>query len=99
MNWRKHAFLLAHDAIGSGLRGHYAEFLAASRWPAEHLETLHQQRLSTLLHHASKVVPFYRERVAGPELSAFPILRKEDIHAHFNELMEPSLLSEYRAEK
>ena len=99
MNWRKHAFLCAHDFIGSGLRGHYAEFLAASKWPAEHLERLHAGRLDALLQHASKVVPFYRERAASPELSAFPILRKEDIHAHFDALMEPSLLAEYRAEK
>ncbi|MEO7318206.1 MAG: hypothetical protein ABIZ56_04375 [Chthoniobacteraceae bacterium] len=99
MNWRKHAFLLAHDVIGSQLRGHYAEFLAASRWPAEHLERLHNERLAALLDHAAKVVPFYRERVSKPELSAFPILRKEDIHAHFDEMMEPSLLAEYRAEK
>ena len=99
MNWRKHAFLLAHDAIGSGLRGHYAEFLAASRWSAVHLEKLHAERLDALLQHASKVVPFYRERATRPELSAFPILRKEDIHAHFDALMEPSLVAEYRAEK
>ena len=99
MNWRKSAFLLAHDVIGSGLRGHYAEFLAASRWSAERLKTLHDQRLAALLHHAVKDVPFYRERAASPELSAFPILRKEDIHAHFDEMMEPSLLAEYRAEK
>ena len=99
MNWRKSAFLLAHDAIGSGLRGHYAEFLAASRWSAEHLKTLHDERLAALLHHAVNVVPFYRERAASSELSAFPILRKEDIHAHFDDLMEPSLLAEYRAEK
>ena len=99
MNWRKHAFLLAHDLIGSGLRGHYSEFLVASRWPAEHLQTLHDQRLAALLHHAVKDVPFYRDRAAAAELSAFPILRKEDVHAHFDALMEPSLLAEYRAGK
>ena len=99
MNWRKPAFLLAHDVIGSQLRGHYAEFLAASRWPAEHLERLHAERLASLLDHAAKVVPFYRDRVSAPELSAFPILRKEDIHEHFDAMMEPSLLAEYRAEK
>ena len=99
MNWRKHAFLFAHDLIGSGLRGHYSEFLAASRWSAEHMKTLHDERLAALLLHAVKDVPFYRDRVAAPELSAFPILRKEDIHAHFDEMMEPSLLTEYRAEK
>ena len=99
MNWQKHAFLLAHDLIGSGLRGHYAEFLATSDWSAERLENLHAERLAALLHHASKVVPFYRDRATASELSAFPILRKEDIHAHFNDLMEPSIHAEYHAKK
>ena len=99
MNWRKPAFLLAHDLIGSQLRGYYAEFLAASRWPVEHLDRVHAERLAALLDHAAKVVPFYRDRVSSTQLSAFPILRKEDIHAHFDEIMEPSLLAEYRAGK
>lgn len=99
MNWRKEAFLLGHDLIGSGLRGHYREFLEAEHWPAERLQSLHDTRLETLLRGAIKDVPFYRERARTPELSAFPILRKEDVHAHFHELMEPSLLAEYRGEK
>ncbi len=99
MNWRKPAFLFAHDLIGSGLRGHYREFLAAEHWPAARLSELHDQRLAALLRHAVKDVPFYRDRARAPELSAFPILRKEDVHAHFEELMEPSLLAEYRGEK
>ncbi len=99
MNWRRPAFLLAHDLIGSGLRAHYREFLAAERWPAARLNEWHEQHLADLLQHAAKEVPFYRARVTSPELSAFPILRKEDVHAHFEELMEPSLLAEYRGEK
>ena len=99
MNWRKHAFLLGHDFIGSQLRGHYNEFLAASGWPPDRLEELHAGRLAALLAHAVKNVPFYRARAAAPELSAFPILRKEDIHAHFEDLMDTSLLAEYRAGK
>ena len=99
MNWRKQAFLLGHDLIGSGLRGHYGEFLAASSWSQERLDELHAGRLAALLGHAVKDVPFYRARAAAPALSAFPILRKEDIHAHFEDLMDPPLLAEYRAEK
>jgi phenylacetate-CoA ligase len=34
-----------------------------------------------------------------PQLGSFPVLRKEAVHAHFEELMEPSLLAEYRAPK
>ena len=99
MNWRKNAFLLGHDLIGSRLRSYYDEFLAASAWSPERLDELHAARLAALLGHAVKDVPFYRERAAAPELSAFPILRKEDIHARFEDLMEPSLLAEYRAKK
>ena len=99
MNWRRLAFLLAHDLIGSDLRGHYGEFLAAEKWPASRLKELHEQRLAALLQYAVNEIPFYRSRVTSPKLSAFPILRKEDVHAHFEELMEPSLLAEYRGEK
>ncbi len=99
MNWRKHAFLLAHDLIGSGLRAHYREFLDVGGWSAQRLEGLHRERFGGLLRHAVENVPFYRERAGAAELSAFPILKKEDIHAHFHDLMEPSLLAEYRAEK
>jgi phenylacetate-CoA ligase len=97
MNWRKHAFLLAHDCIGSRLRGHYREFLDSMKWSRERLESLHRERLDSLLRHAAKEIPYYRERVSSPELSAFPILRKEDIHAHFEQMMEPLLLAEYHA--
>jgi phenylacetate-CoA ligase len=97
MNWRKHAFLVGHDLIGSRLRGHYREFLEATGWSPAKLADVHQDRLASLLRHALENVSFYRSRVTAPELSAFPILRKEDVHKHFKELMEPSLLSEYEA--
>ena len=99
LNWRKHAFLLGHDAIGSKLRGHYREFLELEDWSPARLEEVHQARLARLLQHAVKEVPFYRERVGVPELASFPVLRKEAVHAHFEELMEPSLREEYRAPK
>lgn len=99
MNWRKPAFLLAHDLIGSGLRGHYREFLAAERWPVARLSELHDRRLAALLGQAMQEVPFYRRRVTSPQLAAFPILRKEEVHAHFEELMEPSLRAEYRGQR
>ena len=99
MNWRKHAFLLGHDSIGSELRGHYREFLEAETWTPGQLDELHRTRLAGLLRHAVEKVPFYRSRAARPELPAFPVLRKEEVHAHFEEMMEPSLLAEYRAEK
>ena len=97
MNWRKHAFLLAHDGIGSRLRAHYGEFLDSMKWSRERLHSLQRERLDSLLRHAVKDVPYYRGRVSTPELSEFPILRKEDIHAHFEQIMEPSLLAEYKA--
>ena len=97
MNWRKHAFLLGHDLIGSNLRGHYREFLDAEKWSPARLDELHRARLESLLRHAIENVPFYRDRAPRPELSAFPVLRKEDVHANFEHLMEPSLLAEYKA--
>ena len=99
MNWRQHAFLLGHDAIGSKLRGHYREFLELEEWTPARLEEVHQARLARLLQHAVKEVPFYRERVRVPQIGSFPVLRKEAVHAHFEELMEPSLRAEYRAPK
>jgi phenylacetate-CoA ligase len=99
MNWRKHAFLLGHDAIGSKLRGHYREFLELEEWTPAQLEEVHQARLTRLLQHAVKEVPFYRERVRVPQLGSFPVLRKEAVHSHFEELMESSLLAEFRAPK
>lgn len=97
MNWRKHAFLLGHDLLGSDLRAHYREFLGLEKWTSARLAEVHQTRLATLLRHAVDTVPFYRDRVRRAELSAFPILRKDDVHAHFGEMMERSLLMEYRA--
>lgn len=97
MNWHQQAFLLGHDLIGSGLRAHYREFLAAGGWPTPRLEQVHRERLGSLLNHAVNEVPFYRRRVATAELASFPVLRKQDVHAHFEELMEPSLLAETKS--
>ena len=99
MNLSEHAFLLAHDAMGSELRRHYADFLAAGRWSVDKFSALHAERLAALLEHARVNIPYYRERVAGAELGAFPILRKEELHAHFEGFMEPALLAEYRGTK
>ena len=97
MNWRKHAFLLAHDLLGSDLRARFREFLSLPELDAERLRDLHEERLAGILRYASEKIPFYRERAPRPELSAFPVLRKEDIHAHLQEMMEPSLLSDYKS--
>jgi phenylacetate-CoA ligase len=99
MNWRKHALLLGHDLLGSRLREHYREFVELERWSPTRLAEVHQSRLTGLLQHAIETVPFYRERVREAQLAAFPVLRKEDVHAHFEELMEPALREEYRAPK
>ena len=96
MNLRAHAFLLAHDAMGSELRRHYAEFLAMERWPAAQFAAMHKQRLGALLQHARAHIPYYRERAAGAGLADFPVLRKVELHAHFEEFMEASLREEHR---
>ena len=97
MNWRKHAFLIGHDLLGSDLRAQYREFLGLEKWTPARLAEVHHTRLATLLRHAVETVPFYRDRVKRAELAAFPVLRKDDVHAHFEEMMERSLLMEYRA--
>src|SRR5262245_43990376 len=97
MNWRKHAFLLGHDLLGSKLRGHYREFVELEKWDRSRLDEVHETRMKGLLRHAREAVPFYRDRATADDLAAFPILRKEDVHAHFRELMEPALLAEYNA--
>ncbi len=99
MNWRKHAFLIGHDLLGSDLRTHYREFLDVEKWTPARLADVHHERLTALLRHAVENVPYYRDRVQSAELAAFPVLRKNDVHAHFGEMMEPSLLAEYRGEK
>jgi phenylacetate-CoA ligase len=95
MNLHEHAFLFAHDGMGSRLRGHYREFQTMEHWPAERFAATHSERLDGLLRHAIEHVPYYRERVTAPELRAFPVLRKDDLHAHFHGFMEPSLRAEH----
>jgi phenylacetate-CoA ligase len=99
MNLHEQIFLAAHDAMGSELRRHYREFLTMERWPADRWTAMHEERLTQLLQHAITHSPYYRERVQKPELATFPILRKDEIRAHFEQFMEPSLRAEFQRGK
>jgi phenylacetate-CoA ligase len=94
MNLREHAFLLAHDAMGSELRRHYREFHALSAWPAERFAAEHDARVGRLLSHARAAIPFYSTVPASGRLADFPIMRKDDVAANFTGLMEASLRRE-----
>ncbi len=99
MNLREQAFLLAHDAMGSGLRRHYREFQEMSSWTPKRFATEHDARLSRILSHAHAAIPFYSAMPANARLADFPIMRKEDIAANFQRLMEASLRREVEGRK
>lgn len=79
--------------------GRHAAFLERSQWwPRARLEELQMQKLSGLLEHAYAKVPFYRHRfdeagvrpssIQSPaDLRCLPILTKQDIQEHREELL------------
>jgi phenylacetate-CoA ligase len=57
-----------------------------------------ERRLTSLLEHAAREVPFYRQRVTltrSPSLAAFPVLTKPLLREHFRECMTEPLRREY----
>ncbi|MBX3666510.1 MAG: hypothetical protein KF834_12565, partial [Burkholderiales bacterium] len=64
------------------------QFAQSERWPPERLRAAQFGQLALLLRHARETVPYYRERLAGLDLSrpltpevfaALPLLRREDV--------------------
>lgn len=87
-------FLKIQRLIGSHVEPHYREFLDLEARSPRYLSELQAPRLQAILKHAVDDIPYYRERVGGNNqmlISDFPILTKEGIRDHFNELMLPSL--------
>ena len=101
MNLHKSTFLLAHDLMGSRLREAYREYCSLPGMSGPALEGLVSHRLSSLLGYASRMVPFYRDRVAGGEctLDRFPILRKGDIQDHFQKIISLDVREDYNLGK
>lgn len=65
--------------------------MARTSWSAEQLARHQRIQLDGLLRHATKVSPFYRRRLGsdptGAELSELPVLSKEDLTAHHDEIV------------
>jgi len=62
------------------------------------LDEIQRKRLERLLGHASRLVPYYRERIDFRQrwdILDFPILKKMDVKENFHALMTPELRSEY----
>jgi phenylacetate-CoA ligase len=102
MNWRKSLYFSAQRAIGSRVAQYYREFLDLEKSSASALDALQQERLQTLLKEAASASPFYSARMEQKrtfDLSAFPMLTKNDVKTHFLELMTPALRSEYESKR
>jgi phenylacetate-CoA ligase len=69
------------------------EMAKHERQPREDLKVYQQQRLESVVRHAAKHSPFYRERLAGVvgegpvELSRLPAIDKSEIMENFDELV------------
>ena len=98
MNPRSSVFFKLQRLIGSRAEEYYREFLGWEEKSVAELEAVRQERLTEMLTHAVRHVPFYRERVARgtkPELIEFPVLARREIKANFLDLMIPALRHEY----
>ncbi|MEM7391821.1 MAG: hypothetical protein AAF492_05685, partial [Verrucomicrobiota bacterium] len=94
-SFKRSLFIALQKAIGSNVGRYYREFLDLDTWPREKYRAFADRRLETVLQHAVKNVPFYRERVTAknPTLDDFPILTKTLILEHFEELKMDNLPS------
>jgi len=81
-------------AAGQRMLAMQFQFMQSERWLPERLRAAQFDQLA-LLRHASRTVPYYRERLAGLDLSgtpteellsALPLLRREDVQDHFADL-------------
>jgi phenylacetate-CoA ligase len=99
MNWRETGYFAAHRLIGSHVADYFREFMELHRGTAAQLDNVRDKRLGELLSHATKGVPFYRERVSkkSSTLEDFPVIKKDDLTRYFTDFMVPKLKSEYES--
>lgn len=80
---------------GAGMLALQFQLAQSERWPADMLRAAQFAQLTLLLRHARASVPFYRERLAGIDLSgpltpeafsSLPLLRRQDLQDHFADL-------------
>ena len=82
---------LTEAIVLRGERKSYMQDLHNLEWASEEEIAAYQAReLSRVLEDAKKQVPYYRDRVEGEGLSAFPILSRADINAHRDDLIVQS---------
>ena len=84
------------DAAGARMLALQYQLNETQWWSSQHLRKSQLRQLSVLLRHARETVPFYRERLAGLDLSsgidieslsAIPLLARQDIQTRFDELI------------
>jgi len=85
----------------------YSTFMQSQYWPREEIERYQRERLQRLLRHASRHVPFYRDRIADviddagrvdwSRWSDIPLLTRQDLMDHGNELRSQALPSGHGA--
>lgn len=98
MNWKLPVYLSLQRLIGANAGKYYREFMELDAAAVTDVKAVQDVALERLMVHATSNVPYYRKRVqpkAGLRLADFPILTREDIRDHFDELMSPRVQSEY----
>ena len=80
---------------GSRVGRAYREFLAVERMSRARYGNFCAERLRAVLDHATKRIPYYRERLTpGASLHEFPVLTKEALREGYRELMSDRLRGE-----
>jgi phenylacetate-CoA ligase len=94
VNWRASTYFLGHRLLGTDLEGMYNEARRVMQGSPEDARDFAARRLEQTLTHARSNIPYYRDRTAGPTLAEFPILTKDKIRTHFDELKSPVIRSD-----
>ena len=85
---------LARRAVLRGKRKAYMEELRSlERANKEEISAWQQTQLDRVLSDARKNIPYYRDRATGNSLSDFPILTRNTIKNHRDELIVPSRIN------
>lgn len=86
--------------LGSEIRRFYSEMTASESWTQEQARKQAERLLARTLRHAATRVPYYQQRCGNTgslRLSEFPILRRQDVRQHFDDLMLPETQREYNS--
>jgi len=82
---------LAEVLVLRGERKRYLDEIRDLEWASsDEIAAYQKAQLKRVLMDARENIPYYRERATGPELKDFPILTRNDIKSHREELIVPS---------